>query len=108
MTEAIGRFGATEAWPLEREPEPSAPAVSAPEAGPSPFERALHAVGHNIDQGEALVAGALRGNLGGLDAGTLIAIQAGIYRYTEAVDLAAKLVDRAGNSVRTVLTGSGQ
>ena len=108
MTEAIGRFGLSEVWPLEHEPEPERPSVIVSESGPSPFERALRSLGHSVDQGEALVTRALRGNLGGVDAGTLIAIQAGIYRYTEAVDLAAKLVDRAGNSVRTVLTGGGQ
>jgi hypothetical protein len=44
---------------------------------------------------------------GPLDAGQLIALQAGIYRYSEAVDLAAKLVDRAANAVRTTLQSSG-
>lgn len=42
-----------------------------------------------------------------MDAGELIALQAGIYRYTEAVDLAAKLVDRSTSAVRTTLQGSG-
>ena len=41
------------------------------------------------------------------DTGTLIALQVGIYRYTEAVDLASKIVDRATNAVRTVLQGGG-
>jgi hypothetical protein len=35
----------------------------------------------------------------------LIALQAGIYRYGETVDLAAKLVDKAGTDVKTVLQG---
>lgn len=42
-------------------------------------------------------------NLGSLDAGDLIALQAGIYRYSEAVDLTGKLVDRASQAVRTTL-----
>jgi hypothetical protein len=37
----------------------------------------------------------------------LIALQVGIYRYTEAVDLASKIVDRATNAVHTVLSGGG-
>jgi hypothetical protein len=35
----------------------------------------------------------------------LIALQAGVYRYSEAVDLASRLVDRATSSVKTVLQG---
>jgi hypothetical protein len=41
----------------------------------------------------------------GADPQTLLALQAGVYRYTEAIDLSAKLVDRTTNGVRTVLTG---
>jgi hypothetical protein len=40
-----------------------------------------------------------------LSAGDMIALQAGIYRYGEAVDLCAKIVDRAGNTAKTVLQG---
>lgn len=71
------------------------------------FQDALRTLGREIDRGERLVARAARGGSSGLDAGQLIALQAGIYRYTEAVDLAAKLVDRAGAAVRTTLQGSG-
>jgi hypothetical protein len=42
-----------------------------------------------------------------LDARALIAVQAGIYHYTEAIELAGKLVDRATNAVRTVLQPGG-
>ncbi|HYP89268.1 MAG TPA: hypothetical protein VEQ59_13970 [Polyangiaceae bacterium] len=55
--------------------------------------------------GEARTAAASR--LRSYDTGALIALQVGIYRYTEAVDLASKLVDRATNAVRTVLQGGG-
>jgi hypothetical protein len=37
--------------------------------------------------------------------GELIALQAGVYRYGEAVDLASRLIDRATSSVKTVLQG---
>ncbi|MFO7180237.1 MAG: hypothetical protein DIU78_016170 [Pseudomonadota bacterium] len=90
---------------------PSVPSASTPlrsgplrEAGDgSGFASVLRTLGERLDSGEALVDRALRGNFGSLDAGALIAVQAGIYRYAEAVDLAAKLVDRTGTAVRTVL-----
>jgi hypothetical protein len=77
-----------------------------PAREPEQFQRALGSLGKEIDKGEKLVARALRGG-GQLGAADLIALQAGIYRYSEAVDLTAKLVDRAGNAVRTTLQSSG-
>ena len=74
------------------------------EAGGPSFSQALKGVGSAVDRGEALIAAASRGNLGGLDSAQLIALQAGIYRYSEAVDLVAKLVDRASNAIRTVVS----
>lgn len=71
--------------------------------GPS-FADALQGIGSAVDRGEALIARASRGNLGSLDSAQLIALQAGIYRYSEAVDLVAKLVDRSANAVRTVFS----
>ena len=93
---------------------PEADAIGLPTAlesgplGPIPdrFGEYLEALGHAIDRGEALVSRALAGQ-GQLDASQLIALQAGIYRYSEAVDLAAKLVDRAGSAVRTTLQSPG-
>ncbi len=70
-------------------------------AGDAAFLKALKSVGRAVDGGEALIASASRGNLGGLDSAQLIALQAGIYRYSEAVDLVAKLVDRASSAVKT-------
>ena len=75
--------------------------VSAPEGA---FAHAMRNLGREIDVGETRVAGASQ--LRSYDTGTLIALQAGIYRYSEAVDLASKIVDRASNAVRTVLQGS--
>ncbi len=73
---------------------------------PGQFQKALGSLGSEIDKGEKLVRRALSGG-GRLAAGDLIALQAGIYRYSEAVDLAAKLVDRAGQAVRTTLQSNG-
>jgi len=57
-----------------------------------------------IDQGEALVARVERAP-GSFDAAPLIAVQAGIYRYSEAVELASKLVDRLGSAIKATLQG---
>ena len=73
-------------------------------AGSAAFAKALKDLGRAVDGGEALIASAAHGNLGGLDSGQLIALQAGIYRYSEAVDLVAKLVDRASTAVKTVIS----
>ena len=72
--------------------------------GEATFGKALEGIGGAVDRGEALIARAAHGNLGGLDSGQLIALQAGIYRYSEAVDLVAKVVDRTSNAVKTVVS----
>lgn len=97
-----------EVIPLQTRPsggEQQTPKVLAgPAAGEAAFLRALKGVGRAVDGGEALIASASQGNLGGLDSAQLIALQAGIYRYSEAVDLVAKLVDRASTAVKTVIS----
>jgi hypothetical protein len=67
------------------------------------FAELLGGLARRVDAGEALVRHALGHDLGNLDAAALIAVQAGIYHYTEALELAGKLVDRATGAVRTVL-----
>jgi hypothetical protein len=79
------------------------PEASAP-AAPSPFAKLVAGLGHEVDQGERMMHAALHGARGA-DTQTLLALQAGVYRYTEAVDLSAKLVDRTTSGVRTVLSG---
>jgi hypothetical protein len=81
-----------------------APAPRPTEAGPHPFARILHGLGKEADRGEALVQGVLHGG-GSHDAMDLLRLQAGVYRYTEAIDLATKLVDRATSGVKTVIQG---
>jgi hypothetical protein len=66
----------------------------------------LERLAESIDRGEALMGRAL-GGAGQLDPAQLIALQVGIYRYSEALDLAAKLVERAGSAVRTTLQSAG-
>lgn len=89
------------------DPRPAAAHGADPPRSDGGFRRALRTLGRELDRGEVLVAGAIRGGHGALSPERLLALQAGIYRYTEAVDLAAKVVDRAGNAAKTVLQGSG-
>ncbi len=99
-------LGAPAATPPEPPPAPALSAPAAPSEGPSAFARMLSTVGQAVDSGEGMMNGVASGQWSGSDPGTLIALQAGIYRYSEAVDMVGKLVDRAGNAVRTVLQGS--
>jgi len=85
----------------ERAAQPERPA----EEGPSPFARILQGLGREVDHGEAVVRRAVSGAHAELGSGDLLALQAGVYRYSEAVDLSAKLVDRASSGVKTVLQG---
>jgi hypothetical protein len=89
------------------EPEVHAPAARVRAAPSSPFVQVMRALGHEAERGEALVRSVLQASGAGQAFGPteLIALQAGIYRYGETVDLAAKLVDKAGTDVKTVLQG---
>ena len=97
-----GESPSYEMVPIEALPASHAGTLAKP--AEATFSRALKGMGGAVDRGEALIASASRGNLGGLDSGQLIALQAGIYRYSEAVDLVAKLVDRAATAVKTVIS----
>jgi hypothetical protein len=84
-----------------RAPRPAEPG----EDEPSPFARVLRGLGKEVDRGERLTRRAIEGGGKELSSGDLLALQAGVYRYSEAVDLSAKLIDRATNGVKTVLQG---
>lgn len=99
-----GESPSYELVPVPVAAEPGARASEGERKGAPSFLQALKGVGRAIDGGEALIASTARGNLGGLDSAQLIALQAGIYRYSEAVDLLAKLVDRASTSIKTVIS----
>jgi hypothetical protein len=94
-------------WPEFADP-PHAPSASARPSDrerPGRFEKLLHGLAAEIDRGEATVARAARGGYERMDPATLIALQAGIYRYGEAIDLTVKLADRAATAAKTVLEG---
>ena len=72
-------------------------------AEPSAFERVARGLGAAIDGGERVMARAANGAYEQMDAKTLILLQGGIYRYGEAIDLTAKLVDRIAGAAKTIL-----
>ncbi len=85
---------------LARAPPPD------PAEGPSPFARLVRGLARETDAGEAVVHGVLHAGGGAaLDSMSLLALQAGVYRYGETLDLAARLVDKASSSVKTVVQG---
>jgi hypothetical protein len=71
---------------------------------PSPFAKLVAGLGNEVNQGERTMMTAIHGGAG-MGPEQLLALQAGVYRYSEAVDLAAKLVDRASNGLKTVVQG---
>jgi hypothetical protein len=86
--------------------EGASPHDAADAAEPSPFARLVHGLGDEVHRGEATVQHALASASGGsLSATQLIALQAGVYRYTEAVDLASRLVEHATTGLKTVVQG---
>jgi hypothetical protein len=84
---------------------PSSPSSQKP--GDATFAAVLRGLGQEVQRGESLMHTALGAGRSGreLPAADLIALQAGVYRYGEVVDLASRLVDRATSSVKTVLEG---
>jgi len=88
------------------------PVQAAPRADgePSPFARMLEGLGREVSSGERMMRGAIAAGRSGQDVGPseLLALQAGVYRYSEAVDLASKLIDRASSGLKTVINGGGQ
>ncbi len=99
-----------------RLPPPASPTAEAPSRSPapashpeqpSPFARLVHGLGAEVQHGEAFVHRAIdSASAGDLDPAQLIALQAGVYRYAEAVDLAARLVDHATTGLKTVIQGT--
>lgn len=90
---------------------PSVASRPAPAAAPptQSFGAVLKALGDEAARGERLVDRAVRAGGTGveLSSGDVLALQAGVYRYVEVVDLTSKLVDRAAQSVKQVTQGQG-
>ena len=108
MSLAVTRDAVPPALPLADPPtEPAAHGAGVPD-GPGAFGSLLQSLAHEVHDGESLTRSAIGAARAGQSLGPaeLIALQAGIYRYGEAVDLASRLVDRATGAVKTVLQGS--
>jgi hypothetical protein len=90
--------------------------VAAPEADAAAegtsgaaFGQVLQGIGRELTRGEATTRSAIASMTSGQsDPAELIALQSGVYRYSEAIDLASRLVDRVTGGVKTVLQGTGQ
>ena len=69
------------------------------------FAKLLNGLGRELDRGEAIADRAIHAGGAGarLSPEQLLALQAGIYRYSEAIDLVTKVVDRATQAVKTTL-----
>lgn len=111
MSLAVGRepLPPIAALPETPPPIPAQPARRG--EGPSAFGALLQSLAGDIGRGESLTRSALSmpavaGAGRTVGPAELIALQAGIYRYSEAVDLASRLVDRATGAVKTVIQGS--
>lgn len=77
-----------------------------PNDPPSPFAKILQGLGSELERGERTMDRVTHARGGAeLASQDLLALQADVYRYSEAVDLSAKLVDRASNGVKTVIQG---
>jgi hypothetical protein len=100
---------AAAAPPFDGSANPSIAGAGAGAAPPSSFAGVLRSFVHDLDRGQTAVHTLIRSASGGdLDAGELIALQAGAYRYSEAIDVASRLVDRATGAIKTVLQAGGQ
>ncbi len=61
----------------------------------SPFARLLSGLGREVTAGESQMRSAINSTKNGHDLGPseLLALQAGVYRYTDTVNLPSKLVE---------------
>jgi len=83
----------------------AAPPAAATPSARSVGETALRASVQSIVRGERLVNGVISAARHGATFSNeqLIAIQAGVYKYTQELELASKLVDKATGAIRQTL-----
>lgn len=83
---------------------PKAPPAfeEAPPRRALPFRNTFETWVRKLDEGEKLVSEVGRRG-GDYSPSELLALQVGIYRYAEMVDLSAKVVERAASTVKTLL-----
>jgi hypothetical protein len=105
MSIAVGREPLPGVGVLSEAPPPP-PNGALHEGEASAFPSLLQSLAGAIHRGESLTRSALERGGQAMGPAELIALQAGIYRYVEAVDLASRLVDRATGAVKAVVQGS--
>lgn len=68
------------------------------------FADALRDAATSLSEGQTRIDRAIRrGTRGETDPGHLLALQAGVYRYTQELELASKLVDKATGALKQTL-----
>jgi hypothetical protein len=67
------------------------------------FANVFERVARDFSRGESAMRGALNAGSQPLGNAELLALQVGVYRYSELVELGAKLVDRVQSGVKAVL-----
>ena len=68
------------------------------------FAEALRDAARSLGEGQSRIDHAIHhGFRGETDAGHLLALQAGVYRYTQELELASKLVDKATGALKQTL-----
>ncbi len=70
--------------------------------GDDSFRSVFHGLSAELDRGKATIDASLQAH-GQLNSTQLLALQAAMYRYTEAVELVTKVVDKTSNAVRTTM-----
>jgi hypothetical protein len=104
---AAGSAIAPTVGPVGRDDAPRTPIGPDEDAA---FAGVLRRMGRAVDGAESAMRAATGSWSGGerWSAGELLALQSAAYRYSEVVDVASHVVDRAASGVKTVLQGSGQ
>ena len=90
---------------LRREETPAEAEAGGAGAADSALGEAMRDAARGIDRGQRMVDSVIRAARSGrvFSQEELIAIQAGVYRYTQELELASKLVDKATGAVRQTL-----
>ena len=83
--------------------KPTAPTAQQATEPQVSFKDVFRQIASSVDRGEQTVSAALRVPAGADDDRRMLALQAGVYRYVEAVELCSRIVDRSTSAVKTVL-----
>jgi hypothetical protein len=93
--------------PLRSPSVSAAPAARARPVAVADFASVLGSLGREVQRGESLMRDQRGAGREGREVapGEPIALQAGVFRYGEAIELASPLIDHVTSSVKTVLDG---